>query len=189
MKMKHITSVSKHGYHVLPCCAVSVGSWYSAAVEFVGSCLSRPSASACLSAPCTPGLSLLCDTSSPKLTCGPCRPPVPCLSVCLTPLLPVWIVGKHCRRNQKSLSSSFFKLPTHWLTMGSCGHLHQWQSWLTLHLTYVVFFLFVLVLFLMFKWPLVGKRSHCTVLESGRRCIFGSVGNKETIIHPLTADY
>lgn len=78
-----------------------------------------------------------------------------CLSVCVTPLLPVRIVGKHCRRNHLLLAYLFlnplccrpFDL-TVALVVTSISdraqYLSIWHVW-------IFFFLVVFIVFLMFK--------------------------------------
>lgn len=122
--------------------------------------------------PCTPGL-CLCSVTFPLHSSFSVhvshvmRSPSFCLSVCLTPLLPVRIVGKPFRRSlplSVSLSLPLNPIPVvNPLTSSqpmwsfSC----QWQSAVSSHLEYVFFF--SLGLFMMFKWPLVVRCSYCSL--------------------------
>lgn len=109
----------------------------------------HPPLSVCTLPLCTPGLCLLCCTSSLSLVHCACLSLVSLLSlpVPLTPLLPLRIVGKHCRRNRPILAPLFLfvfltpslSLPlllTHWLNISSHGYFHVWQGSVSPHSEY-----------------------------------------------------
>lgn len=59
----------------------------------------------------------------------------------------------------------FLMLSTHWLNFGPCGYFHQSHSYTGLHLCRMFSLRGFSLLFLMLKWPLVVKYSHCTFLS------------------------